>query len=180
MPIYTYKCTSCEQTEDLVRKMEDRNQTVYHHCQTVPQLMDRCVELSGPPEIFLPYYDEGLGCDVQSKSDHKAIMKALDVVEVGDKVHGARNFDEKAENVIGKQDPKGVRLKERPDVIQTVQTVDGDGDIQDSSPFQELSDADSAPKIDDAELFDKAWNETIAENPWEWERAKRGEVRTTD
>jgi hypothetical protein len=49
---------------------------------------------------FESYYDESLDMDIHGLRHKKQIMKALGVVEAGDKVKGARNWDEKAPNSV--------------------------------------------------------------------------------
>jgi len=67
-----------------------------------------CSQCSGPTVRLFPvgaargfqdfqsYYDEGLGCDITGRRQRQFVMKALNVIEAGDRSGGARNFDEKA------------------------------------------------------------------------------------
>jgi hypothetical protein len=53
-----------------------------------------------------PYHDEGLGCDISGPRERNQVMKSLGVTEAGDKVSGARKFEEG--NAVGKSELKGV------------------------------------------------------------------------
>mgnify|MGYP003639716503 CR=1 FL=1 len=161
MPIYTYQCPSCNEAVDLLRDVEDRKKVVPCSCSSGSAKMRRPETFRA--DVFEAYYDEGLGSDVYSSEDRKAIMKGLNVVESGDKVHGGRNFDEKAKVKIEKQEPQGIRRMEAKDETeQIVQVVDSGGDISESVSFRELPNA-SASKGDSEKSFEKAWAEAITE-----------------
>ena len=107
MPIYSFVCKDCGIEDDVYRKVADRANPVDCLCGSK---MSRTLERF-TIDTFEPYYDEGLGSDVYSARDKKAIMTELGVVEAGDQVHGSRIFDEKSPNLIKKQPPKGKRKK---------------------------------------------------------------------
>ena len=138
MPVYTYRCPDCESRFEEVRTVDRRHDKTLCACGSQ---MKRAPELF-KVSTFEPYYDEGLGCDVHSSEDKRAIMKDLDLIEAGDTVHGARNFDDKNPNLVEKTPPKGIRRKEKKEVDDTiVQTVDAKGEVLTSEPFHELSEA---------------------------------------
>ena len=87
---------------------------------------------------FEPYYDEGLHSDVYSERDRRSIMKQRGVHEIGDTVRGARNFDPKAPNLVGKQPPRGVRPKVTKNRDFPVETVDSSGRTVDKKMWSEL------------------------------------------
>jgi|TARA_R100000008_G_scaffold84652_2_gene72640 putative FmdB family regulatory protein len=107
MPIYSFECRDCGRKGDVHRKVADRGNPVKCPCG---KEMNRVPERF-TADTFEPYYDEGLGSDVYSARDRKAIMNQLGVVEAGDQVGGARIFDEKNPNLIKKQPPIGKRKK---------------------------------------------------------------------
>jgi hypothetical protein len=49
---------------------------------------------------FESYYDESLNMDIHGRRHKEQTMKALNVIEAGDKIHGSRNYDETASGVI--------------------------------------------------------------------------------
>ena len=107
MPIYSFECKSCGTEDDVYRKVDDRANLVECLCGAkMSRLLERFTI-----DTFEPYYDEGLGSDVYSARDKKAIMNNLGLVEAGDQVGGSRIFDEKSPNLIKKQPPKGKRKK---------------------------------------------------------------------
>ena len=107
MPIYSFECRDCGRKGDVHRKVADRGNPVECPCG---KEMNRVPERF-TADTFEPYYDEGLGSDVYSARDRKAIMNQLGVVEAADQVGGARIFDEKNPNLIKKQPPIGKRKK---------------------------------------------------------------------
>ena len=107
MPIYSFECRDCGRKGDVHRKVADRGNPVKSPCG---KEMNRVPERF-TADTFEPYYDEGLGSDVYSARDRKAIMNQLGVVEAGDQVGGSRIFDEKNPNLIKKQPPIGKRKK---------------------------------------------------------------------
>jgi len=78
MPLYTFRCEHCSTQVDEQRPVEDRRHPIpCGHCKG---LMERVPEMC-VIDTFEPYYDEGLGCDVHSRSDRKAEMARLGLVE---------------------------------------------------------------------------------------------------
>ena len=107
MPVYSFECLDCGKKNDVYRKVDDRGNPVECPCG---KRMNRVPERF-TADTFEPYYDEGLGSDVYSARDKKAIMNQLGVVEAGDQVGGSRIFDDKNPNLIKKQPPIGKRKK---------------------------------------------------------------------
>jgi len=105
MPVYSFECGHCGNKEDIYKRVEERGEPVTCPCSYG---MNRIPELF-TANTFEPYYDEGLGSDVYSTRDRKAIMSDLDLIEAGDPVHGARILDDKNPNLMKKQPPKGKR-----------------------------------------------------------------------
>ena len=77
MPIYSFECRDCGRKGDVHRKVADRGNPVECPCG---KEMNRVPERF-TADTFEPYYDEGLGSDVYSARDRKAIMNQLGVVE---------------------------------------------------------------------------------------------------
>lgn len=135
MPLYSYECTQCHRVRDLMRDMERRRGLV--NCLECGSFCRRIVERCHVV-TFTPYYDEGLGSDVYSASDKRALMKLRKVEEAGDPVHGARDVDWKAPHLVEKQPPKGVRPRVGKARDFPVSVVDGGGKELDKVMFSEL------------------------------------------
>ena len=99
--------------------------------------MIRRVELF-QDKTFEPHYDEGLGCDVSSAREKKRVMKALGVIETGDWVHGARNFDRHAPTKVSKFAPQGIPFQRAGEGDQVIETVNRDGTVVSRAKFSEL------------------------------------------
>jgi hypothetical protein len=137
MPTYTFQCQKCSSAIDLIRSVDRRNDMVLCECDAV---MQRTPELFRP-NVFEPYYDEGLGEDLYSFADKRRSMKELGVVESGDRVGGARNFDKHAPDYVSKMPVRGVRRRPKP-VDPIVETLDDNGKVAERRPFSELPDYD--------------------------------------
>ena len=136
MPLYTFACDVCGTQCDVLRAVAHRNDPV---CCTCGVFMIRRVE-PFRASVFEPYYDEALGCDISSSFEKRLIMKALDVVEAGDTVHGARNFDAHAPEHVKPLPLKGIRFRKRHSFEPvTISTVDKDSIVIDSTNFHDLS-----------------------------------------
>jgi putative FmdB family regulatory protein len=135
MPLYSYQCGTCGKVHDLRRRVEDRRMNV--SCVVCGSYCKRVVERCNIV-TFEPYYDEGLGSDVYSAADRRAIMKLRGVHEAGDAEHGARNFDPKAPMLVDKQPLKGVRPRITGRKDFPVATVDGVGAVKEEKMFSTL------------------------------------------
>lgn len=61
-----------------------------------------------PVEVgFTPYYDEALDADIETPQQKKHILKAEGLIEAGDPVNGARNFDKHAPDHVKMGTPQG-------------------------------------------------------------------------
>jgi len=59
-------------------------------------------------QLLDSYYDEALGCDINGYRHKRQVMKAQGVIEAGDSVGGARNFDKHAKHHIKPLPPRGI------------------------------------------------------------------------
>jgi len=93
-------------------------------------------------DIFEPYYDEGLGCDVHSEGERRRVMSELGLIESGDRVHGGRNFDANAPHTMTKRPLQGVKRKgvEGDPNEQVVETVDAEGKVVSKAKWGDLQD----------------------------------------
>lgn len=135
MPRYCYECPECGHQDELYRKVNGRNQPANcpsgHRMKRVPEHFEA--------DTFEPYYDEGLGSDVHSEADRRVIMKEMGLVEAGDPVKGARNFDPKAPVLMDKQPLKGKRKRKAKTVDDSiVQTVDAEGKVLSEDRWNDL------------------------------------------
>lgn len=135
MPLYKYVCQTCGRDQELFRSVAERHATVV--CPTCRSLCQKAL-VAPLVRTFEPYFDEGLGSDVYSESDRRQLMRERGVIEAGDKVGGARNFDPKAPELVKKVPPKGVRPKIRAPKDFPVETVDAGGKVVSRALFSEL------------------------------------------
>jgi len=99
MPLYNYKCSMCSTTEVFMVRIADRDSL--QECPYCDQkVMVRQFEGTRNIKVFKPYHNTALGVDVETKSEQDYIYRDMGVIEAGDKVRGARNFDEKANNIL--------------------------------------------------------------------------------
>ena len=107
MPTYDFTCKLCKGVEEKTILLKNlNNQTHYCSCGGVMQ-REFPIEAALGYQPFIPYYDEGLGSDVYGRRHRQQIMKQLDVIEAGDRVGGARNFDEHAPHHVKPLPPRG-------------------------------------------------------------------------
>ena len=105
MPLYDFVCPTCK------RRQEDVS--VPYSVTMLPCVCGRVTHRQFPVQAalgyqpFEAYYDEGLGCDVTGRQEKRRIMQALNVIEAGDKVHGAREFDRHAPHHVKPEPPRG-------------------------------------------------------------------------
>lgn len=115
MPRWTWKCNQCKHEEDRFVPLREREMA--YACEacggTTERLFSRESALNFMP--FEPYYDEGLGCDVNGRREKRQIMADMGVQEAGDAKGGARNFDTKAPYIIGKSRPRGDKYQSKRD-----------------------------------------------------------------
>ena len=144
MPIYTFECQSCQRKIDERRDVEDRRVPIPCECGDV---LERIPESFGV-DTFEAYYDEGLGCDINSRSERKAVMATLGVVEAGDHVGGARNHDTKAPHQMEKQPLKGQKFKPFVPSAPTINTHDDNGRVVNSKKMSELPEYKGNDKLE--------------------------------
>ena len=138
MPIYSFHCYKCGESEDVLRTVKQRNDATVCTCGNK---MVRVPE-NFKAETFEPYFDEGLNSDVYSRKHRKAIMDAQGVIEAGDSVHGGRNFDSKLPHLVDKQAPKGKVWNPPPQQSNAeVSTVDSDGKVLNTYKVDDLPNA---------------------------------------
>lgn len=135
MPLYTFACDLCGAKLDELRSMERRNDP--RGCLCGAEMTRRVEPFRAA--TFEPYYDEGLGCDISSSKEKRAVMRALGVIESGDRVGGARNFDEKAPHHVSKFTLQGKKFRrERDDGGPIIETVAQDGKTVSRERFGDL------------------------------------------
>jgi hypothetical protein len=148
VPIYTFECSFCHHYEEVVRVVNRRND--FRPCPS-PKCANRPMKRIPArfnAKTFEPYYDEGLGSDVHSESDRRRLMKEMNLVEAGDPVHGGRNFDAKAPNLVEKTALKGKRKRMHRELdTSEVFTVDGEGKDVDGGRFCDLPGLDEGSRL---------------------------------
>jgi len=100
MPLYDYTCTSCNRTQEHVVAYEDKPDII--ECEGCGGEASYSFPLGGifGFQPFESYYDESLDMDIHGRRHKEQVMKALNVIEAGDKVRGARNYDASAPESI--------------------------------------------------------------------------------
>ena len=138
MPIYSFHCYKCGESEDVLRSVTQRNDATVCICgNKMVRVPERFTA-----DTFEPYFDEGLNSDVYSQRHRKSIMAMQGVVEAGDAVHGGRNFDSKLPRLVDKQPPKGKVWNPPPEQSNaTVSTVDSDGKTLSTHKIDDLPNA---------------------------------------
>lgn len=139
MPVYSFECPKCLGSQDIWLPIEERKKP--QKCQCGKRL--KRVPERFTADTFEPYHDEGLGVDIHSRQEKRDVMKDLGVIETGDRVGGARDFDEKAPDTIGKLPLQGKqhnRAKADGSVEeQIVETVDEKGNVVSRGKLGDLS-----------------------------------------
>lgn len=126
MPTYVFQCPKCHQRHDIILPISRRH--VSPAC-TCGAKMDRCLKAE---RIVIhsveTYYDEGLGCDIHGERERRQVMAAQGVIEAGDRVGGARNFD-KTGTHAGRLAPQGVRFGDVQRTEERARTEEGNWEI---------------------------------------------------
>ena len=110
MPRYDYVCSSvgCNSRQTLEKSYEERQHSaVCAECGSEAKYEFPMGAALGV-QILDSYYDEALGCDIKGYRHKRQVMKAQGVIEAGDSVRGARNFDKHAKHHIKPSPPRGV------------------------------------------------------------------------
>tara|TARA_R100000963_G_scaffold33488_1_gene25885 strand:- start:397 stop:876 length:480 start_codon:yes stop_codon:yes gene_type:complete len=100
MPFYDYKCNTCNAVHEIPILYSKRNQP--QECLSCGKEAVYQFPTSGifGFQPFESYYDESLNMDIHGRRHKEQTMKALNVIEAGDKVHGGRNYDSSAPETI--------------------------------------------------------------------------------
>jgi len=94
MPFYDYCCDTCNLQIEERRSYQERD-TAKKCASCNGNLIYKFPVSAAQGYVpFEPYYDESLDIDIHGIRHKQQVMKALGVIEAGDKVHGARNFEE--------------------------------------------------------------------------------------
>ena len=110
MPRYDYACVSpdCEAVYTIERSYEDRAEPTCCGSCGGDAVYQFPVGAALGVQVLEPYYDEALGCDINGYQHKRQVMQAQGVIEAGDTVGGARNFDKHAKHHIKPQAPRGI------------------------------------------------------------------------
>lgn len=111
MPRYSYECPDCSTTVDVEDvPFEARRTPQPCHCGGFAEYQFPLEAVRGIA-IQESYYDPSLGMDISGKREKAQALKALNLVESGDKVGGARNVEKDlGNNLVKPEAPKGVTL----------------------------------------------------------------------
>ena len=136
MPLYSYLCPMCAHTVEELRSVAHRHDLLT--CERCGSGMSK--EMARPYlDIIEPYFDEGLGVNIYSARHRREVMQKQGVIEAGDRVGGARNFDKHAPHHVGKFTlQKGCDFAEPIHREQPVETVDKSGAVVERATFDQL------------------------------------------
>jgi hypothetical protein len=125
---YDYKCVECDRVTVHESKFEAREDDRACECGAKAEYQFPLGAILGF-RPFESYYDEALDCDIHGVMHKKRVMRQAGVIEAGDKVGGARNFDSKAPNPMKPLPPRGVeytpKIRKPQDFDMEVQDKDG-------------------------------------------------------
>lgn len=105
MPRYDVRCGQCGKVEERTLPCDVR--CVVCSCGGVAERLFPVTAALG----FMPFqehYDEALGCDIHSYGEKRRILRDKGLIEAGDRIKGALNFDKHAPEHIGKKPVQGV------------------------------------------------------------------------
>ena len=123
----------------MVRTVDERNNTVACRCGTLMQRVPEWFDA----RVFTPHFDEALGEDLHSFADKRRSMQELGVVETGDRVGGARNFDKHSDDYITKRPLQGIRRKQADkNYDPVVEVLDDKDKVVERKRFSDLPDYD--------------------------------------
>lgn len=110
MPRYEYECSKCGSVVDVDGIPVEARRTP-RPCEC-GEFMDFVpFPQSQTVHTYQAYYDPSLGMDISGKREKQQALKALNLVESGDKVGGARNVEKDlGDNLVKPEAPKGVTL----------------------------------------------------------------------
>lgn len=109
MPAYDYTCVQCRATEERSVLYAERHQQTCTRCGS-PMAKQFPIEAARNFTVYETYHDEGLGIDITGPLQKKEALKALGLMETGDPVKGARNWDRKAPQHLDRTAPTGRTL----------------------------------------------------------------------
>ena len=95
MPRYGYYCDKCGKKFEVERRMDDRRDE--EECPYCGSIGERTYDAPYVIEDITPYYDRGLGCQVNSRADRRAIMNSMGLTEAGNTDIG------KTEELLGEE-----------------------------------------------------------------------------
>ena len=132
MPTYSFYCKYCDLREDHIVALNDINKII--RCRLCGETTKRefPVEAALGYQPFETYHDEALGVDIHGQREKAKILRDRNLIEAGDRVGGAINFDKHAPHHIKAQAPKGIfyQGKERIPEKWDVERIDKNGNIQ--------------------------------------------------
>tara|TARA_R110000824_G_scaffold64028_6_gene167677 strand:+ start:927 stop:1388 length:462 start_codon:yes stop_codon:yes gene_type:complete len=102
MPLYEYQCKECDESKEVFVSFEFRKEP--QRCDCIPQGgIANYVFPTGAINGFMPfesYYDESLNMDIHGIRHKQQTLRALNLVEAGDRKGGALNWDENAPDIV--------------------------------------------------------------------------------
>tara|TARA_Y100000310_G_scaffold96338_1_gene94106 strand:- start:331 stop:756 length:426 start_codon:yes stop_codon:yes gene_type:complete len=113
MPSYDFSCGDCGCVREMNVSYEERDDQRYCPCGSELKRLFPTGAVRGI-QVFEAYYDEALDADITGPDQKKEVMRIRNVIEAGDKVGGARNFDKEAPHHVKPVAPRGAKAVPRP------------------------------------------------------------------
>lgn len=108
MPLYDYQCSKCHAVREEFLPADDGRALSCECGGSMKRQFPFAAAFGYQP--FEAYYDEALDCDITGSEHRKFVMRAKNVIEKGDRVHGAINFDKHAPHHVKPLPPRGVKF----------------------------------------------------------------------
>ena len=105
MPNYDYECEKCHNVREFSVHYDDRTRPRQCECGGAMTYTFPVDALRGFMP-FEPYYDEALDLTITGRRAKREVLSAMGLREVGDTVHGGRNFDAKAPHHVKPLPPR--------------------------------------------------------------------------
>lgn len=146
MPRWDWACTACETVEEHTVLLEERD-TFDPPCPHCGGKTQRQFGLTRNFVVYEAEYSEALDIDITGPQQKREALKAMNLIEAGDPVKGARNDDTKNPHRITGQKPKGrtladwQRAQEKRQQIKegfVVETTDAQGNTLDRKRSSEV------------------------------------------
>ncbi len=106
MPVYEYECGCCGKHKDQFAKVEERDINKPKCCGNE---MERKISAPAVQAEFAPYRSQVTGKMIESRTQHRNMLKATGCVEIGDQHHAHQKQIEQRKKEQEKKEAKALR-----------------------------------------------------------------------